>query len=72
MMVSISEANQNFSKIAKMAEENGAIYVLKNNKPLLKISFISQEDEEIGSEEALALAARLTQRSHTSYEVLAQ
>ena len=32
-LVSISEANQNFSKIAKMVDENGTIVILKNNKP---------------------------------------
>ena len=70
-MVSITEANQNFSKIAKMAEKNGAIYILKNNKPLLKISYISQE-ENVDNQEALELAARLIERSRKSYEVLAQ
>jgi len=71
-MVSITEVNQNFSRVAKMAEETGAIYVLKNNKPLLKISYIAQENEEVGDNEALELAAQLTQRSQKSYEVLAQ
>jgi len=32
-IVSISEANQNFSKIAKMADDKGAVTILKNNYP---------------------------------------
>jgi antitoxin Phd len=32
-LVSISEANQNFSKIARMVDENGAAVILKNNVP---------------------------------------
>ena len=32
-LVSISEANQNFSKIARMVDENGVAVILKNNKP---------------------------------------
>ena len=32
-LVSISEANQNFSKVARMVDEKGAAVILKNNKP---------------------------------------
>ena len=32
-MVSITEANQNFSKIAKMVDDKGAVTILKNNYP---------------------------------------
>jgi antitoxin Phd len=32
-MVSISEANQNFSKIAKLVDEDKSVVILKNNKP---------------------------------------
>ena len=71
-MVSITEANQNFTRVAKMAEVNGAIYVLKNNKPILKISFIPPEESEISDEELLELSARMVQRSRKGYEVLAQ
>ena len=71
-MVSITEANQNFSRVARMAEENGTVYVLKNNKPVLRISYVPQEDTDISDEELLALSARLVQRSRKAYEVLAQ
>lgn len=39
--VSIAEANQNFSKLAKIASEEGSVIVMRNNKPeyiLLKIN----------------------------------
>ena len=32
-MVSISEANQNFSRVAKRADNDGEVYIFKNNKP---------------------------------------
>lgn len=32
-LVSISEANQNFSKVARMVDANGNVVILKNNKP---------------------------------------
>jgi antitoxin Phd len=32
-LVSISEANQNFSKVARLVDEKGTIIILKNNAP---------------------------------------
>lgn len=32
-LVSISEANQNFSKVARLVDENGTAIILKNNVP---------------------------------------
>lgn len=47
-LVSISEANQNFSRIARMVDENGAMVILKNNKPhYVLIEYSQLEKEEI-------------------------
>lgn len=32
-MVSITEANQNFSKVARLVDEYSSALILKNNKP---------------------------------------
>ena len=32
-MISVSEANQNFSRVTRMADRNGQVVILKNNKP---------------------------------------
>ena len=32
-LVSITEANQNFSRVARMVDESGAVAILKNNTP---------------------------------------
>jgi len=32
-LVSISEANQNFSRVARLVDEKGTAIILKNNKP---------------------------------------
>jgi antitoxin Phd len=32
-LVSISEANQNFSKVARLVDEKGTAVILKNNSP---------------------------------------
>ena len=37
-LISISEANQNFSKVVKRVDANGTILILKNNKPEYVVS----------------------------------
>ena len=44
-LVSISEANQNFSKVARLVDENGAAVILKNNKPRYVLVEYSQLEE---------------------------
>ena len=49
-LVSITEANQNFSKVARMVDEKGSVIVLKNNKPrYLIIDFSKASEEELAS-----------------------
>jgi len=46
-LVSITEANQNFSRIARLVDENGAAVILKNNTPryvLLEYSQLKNEE----------------------------
>ena len=37
-LISITEANQNFSRVVKKVEESGEVVVLKNNKPQYVVS----------------------------------
>lgn len=32
-IVSMTEANQNFSKVARLADDNGSVVIFRNNKP---------------------------------------
>jgi len=45
-MVSISEANQNFSKIAKIVDDSKSVVIMKNNKP----KYILLDFEEFSKE----------------------
>ena len=46
-MVSITEANQNFSKVARLVDEVGSAVILKNNTPrYLVIDFAQAETED--------------------------
>ncbi len=47
-MVSITEANKNFSKVAKMVDENGTAVILRNNVPkYVLIEFEALESQEV-------------------------
>jgi antitoxin Phd len=51
-LVSITEANQNFSRVARMVDESGAVVILKNNTPrYLLIEFGRAEAEQLASDE---------------------
>lgn len=73
-MISITEANQNFSKVARMVDEHGTAIILKNNVPrYLMIDFSKAEKEKIAdTEDVLALSERLIKQNMEAYEVLAK
>lgn len=45
-LISITEANQNFSKVARMVDEKGAVVILKNNAPRYVVIDYSKLQEE--------------------------
>lgn len=73
-LVSITEANQNFSRVARMVDENGSVIILKNNTPrYLLIEFEKAEKEQLAdSEDLLAISKRLIDKNREAYEVLAK
>lgn len=73
-LVSITEANQNFSRIARMVDEKGSVVILKNNSPrYLLIEFNQAQREQTASDEyILALSKRLIEKNREAYEVLAK
>ena len=74
MMISITDANQNFSKVAKVVDEHGTAVILKNNVPrYLVIDFSKAEKEKIAdSEEVFAISERLINQNMDAYGVLAK
>ena len=51
-LVSITEANQNFSRVARMVDEKGSVVILKNNSPrYLLIEFNQAQKEQSASDE---------------------
>lgn len=73
-VVSLTEANQNFSRVARIADTVGQVVILKNNKPrYLLIDFSRVEKEQAAADEDVAeISKRLMERNRTAYEVLAK
>lgn len=73
-LVSITEANQNFSKVARLVDERGSAVILKNNVPrYLVIDFSRAEQLTLAEDEdILHLSARLIAQNREAYEELAK
>ena len=73
-LVSITEANQNFSKVARLVDEHGSAVILKNNVPrYLIIDFSKVEQDMIAADEdVLNISSRLIKKNKEAYEVLAK
>ncbi len=73
-MISITEANQNFSKVTRLVDEKGSALILKNNVPrYLVIDFSKADDNSVASnEDVLAISKRLLAQNKEAYEELAK
>lgn len=73
-MVSISEANQNFSKVARLVDQYGSAVILKNNTPRYLIVDFEQADalQAASDEDVAAISGKLLERNHAVYEELAK
>lgn len=73
-LVSISEANQNFSKVARLVDEKGTAIILKNNTPryvLLDYSLFRQNAvaDDVDVDE---IASRILTKHIQAFEELAE
>ena len=73
-IVSATEANQNFSKVAKLAEKKGHIVVFKNNRPkLLVIDLDTEPQIEMTEDEKFDfVASRILHDHRAAFEELAK
>lgn len=73
-LVSITDANQNFSKVARLVDENGSVIILKNNVPrYLVMEFSTAEQEQLADDEdVMAISKRLIEKNRQAYEELAK
>ena len=73
-MVSISEANQNFSKVARLVDEKGSSVILKNNVPRYLVIDFSKANADIvaSDDDVLSISKKLIAQNKEAYEVLAK
>lgn len=73
-LVSISEANQNFSKVARMVDQNGVAVILKNNVPrYVLIDYSKFEQDTIADDTTVEEAAKSILSKHLKvFEKLAK
>lgn len=73
-IVSISEANQNFSRIAKMVDQYGQVIIMKNNVPKYILTEFEQADkrESVSEAELKKVSDKIKKRNQYVYEELAK
>ena len=73
-IVTATEANQNFSRVARLAEKRGRVFVFKNNRPkLLVIDLDTEPQIEMSEDEKLEfVAGRILREHRAAFEELAK
>ena len=73
-IITVTEANQNFSKATRIADERGSAIVFKNNKPKYKLVNLEVEpDLELTDDEKIDIVAhRIMQRYKPAFLELAK
>ena len=74
IIVSMTDASQNFSNVARVAEENGEAVIFKDNKPkFVLIDMDSNPYIELTDDEKIDIvAARILKRFRPAFEELAK
>lgn len=73
-IVTATEANQNFSRVAKLAEKRGRVVIFKNNRPKLLVIDLDKEPQiEMTEDEKIEfVAARILKEHRAAFEELAK
>ncbi|WP_288636925.1 type II toxin-antitoxin system Phd/YefM family antitoxin [uncultured Oxalobacter sp.] len=73
-LVSITEANQNFSRVAKLVDEKGSAVIMKNNRPRYLLIDFSQAEAMAAAadDDVQAISSRLISKNKVAYDELAK
>ena len=74
-LVSISDANQNFSRVARLVDEKGTAVILKNNAPryvLLDYNILRQANFAADDIDVDNIASRILAKHIKAFEELAK
>jgi len=73
-ILTITEANQNFSKAAKLAEKTGKAIIFKNNRPKFMLLDLTRESviDLTDDEKINVVAKRVLEKYRAAFEELAK
>lgn len=73
-LLSMTEANRNFSKVARLVDENGSVVILKNNAPkYVVLEFKEVENAQyMADEDLLSISKRIIDENLPALEELAK
>ena len=73
-LISMTEANQNFSKVTRLVDEAGSALILKNNRPsYVLMKYENVERAAAADDESLdAVSQKLMKKNRLAYEELAK
>lgn len=73
-VLSITEANQNFSRAAKIADREGSVIIFKNNKPrYMMVNLQNNPMLELTDDEKIdVVAKRILEKHRKAFEELAK
>lgn len=73
-IMSMTEANQNFSKVARVAEKKGAVLIFKNNRPKYMVVDVENDTYmDLSDDEKIDVAAkRVWNKYRAAFEELAK
>lgn len=72
ILVPMTEANQNFSKVTRLVDESGLAVILKNNKPRYVVLDFAAYDKAQRREAVSAAADRLIAENLEAFRELAK
>ena len=73
-VLSITEANQNFSRAARIADREGSVVIFKNNKPrYMLVNLIENPAIDLSDDEKIdVVARRILEKHRKAFEELAK
>ena len=73
-IISMTDANQNFSKVARLVDQNGSAVIMKNNRPrYLIVNFEETDSIQMASDTDVSVVSkRLIKQNREAYEELAK
>lgn len=73
-IVSMTEANQNFSMVTRIVDQYGTAVIFKNNKPRYEVKVFddAESDKIAADEDVLDVSKKLLKRNAAIYEELAK